>query len=86
MSESQGIIRKSDCRIILMSPEPWQECIVDVETQRERVFVLSDEASDGNCIIKLPGTDESIVRRMYLSELRDLLNAAENKLLDGKSS
>ncbi len=86
MSKSQAIIRKSDCRIIRMSPEPWQECIVDVETPRERVFVLSDEASDGNCVIEFPGTDEAIVRRMYLSEFRDLLSAAENKLLDGKSS
>ncbi len=81
MSNQNPIIRLSECSVTRMSPDPWKECIVDVDTSRERVFVLSDEACDGNCLIELPGVGEEIVWRIRLSEFRELLDLAEKKLI-----
>ena len=74
-------IRPDDCRVLLTSPGEYEECVVEVETEEELLFVLSDEHRTGFCVIELPGDGEIIARKLPLAAFRALLDAAERKLV-----
>lgn len=71
-------LKHSELRVVIMSPEPWEECIAQVETSEEVLFILSDEARTGHCMIEFRAESEDrILRRISLVEFRALLDAAE---------
>lgn len=70
-----------DCRVVLTSPQHYEECVVEVETTEDLVFIVTDEQRTGACTVELPGDGENIVRRISLQALRALLDAAEEKLV-----
>jgi hypothetical protein len=90
IAETEATMKPKDidlreCKVILASPDPWEECVVFVETSQELVFLLSDEDRTGACVVEFPGDDgETIVRRIPLEALRTLLDAAERKLVGPK--
>ena len=82
-------ISLDDCRVVVTSPAQYEECVVEVETTEELLFILSDEQRSGSCIVELPGDGDAIVRRVSLEcqrgsaplSVRALLDAAERRLL-----
>ncbi len=74
-------IKLDECSVVMTSPARYDECIVEVETAEELLFILTDEQRTGACVVELPGDSETIARRISLASLRALLDAAEQKLL-----
>lgn len=73
-------IKPGECDVVLTSPIHYEECIVEVGTSEDLLFILSDENRSGSCIVELPGNGESIARCVPLNYFRRLLDAAEQKL------
>ncbi len=74
-------INLDECSVVMTSPVHYDECVVEVESADELLFILTDEQRTGACVVELPGDGETIVRRISLKSLRTLLDAAERKLL-----
>ena len=79
-------INPDDYSVVLCGPEPYVECVVQVESDDDLLFVLTDEDRSGNCIVEFPDEGERVLRRIRLDALRRFLDAAEQKLVIKKKS
>ncbi|MDX2198247.1 MAG: hypothetical protein SF069_04650 [Phycisphaerae bacterium] len=78
-------IRAEECDVYLASPTEYEECVVLVEGNVGLMFTMTDESRDGKYVVEFPGRSEvNAPWSMALSDLRKLLDRAEQKLVTGE--
>ena len=80
------LIEPSKCDVYLASPIGHEQCVVLMEHEAGCLMVVSDERLDGEYIVEFPNRDEGRSGwRVYLKDLRALLDRAEGLLAGGEA-